>query len=520
MFKTETSKKYIITLLTLLIVLNIVLRIVSIPHETGNDSYQIHALANSISQFGEARWWVNWLSVFGLYSYSYASGVPFFLSGLSQLLDMDMEKAILLYCMMIGVFSIASAYLMAGCVYNNFRFKYLFAFFFSISQGILQFTLFDASTRGLFMVIFPLFIYVLLNNSPLLKKTIFLVVFFILLRSIHNFSYFTLPLVVIMMSINIRSKIDQFLSVSLPKLFKSPSFSTQMYIILISLSFLITFFMKPLVIGSRYQYIMTIIITTTRYAGPLIFLMIGGHIYMTLKAKKTSAEWFVLISSLLLIPISFSTTYGKFMILPFVLFFVAVGFNNLLYAVDKKKVRAVFAVIMIISLVVFSSYYNHYRTGPSKNYWYMAEETNQAGIWTRTYIPENTHIFTTVGEVWRMLAISNGHIQFPSLPPLALTYGFLNTSDVSGSTFKNSYKSMDFYFDGPYVQKSGTSKLGEYYWIMDFDVENERTKYFFDKYDIKYIIYDRYSKGGRIINSVQQKNALIYDNNRINIWST
>lgn len=93
MLKNEVSQRKKVILFLLLILLNVTLRIYAVPHETGNDSYQIHALANSISESGTARWWLNPLSVFGLYSYSYASAVPpFLLSGISQLSNVDMEK--------------------------------------------------------------------------------------------------------------------------------------------------------------------------------------------------------------------------------------------------------------------------------------------------------------------------------------------------------------------------------------------------------------------------------------------
>ena len=47
------SKKIKIKLLFLLFLLNLIIRIPSIPHEKGIDSFFIHSLANSISLFGE-----------------------------------------------------------------------------------------------------------------------------------------------------------------------------------------------------------------------------------------------------------------------------------------------------------------------------------------------------------------------------------------------------------------------------------------------------------------------------------
>ncbi len=53
MFKGILQKNKV-TLFALLIILNIVIRIHSISHEKGNDSFFIHSLANWITIYGQA----------------------------------------------------------------------------------------------------------------------------------------------------------------------------------------------------------------------------------------------------------------------------------------------------------------------------------------------------------------------------------------------------------------------------------------------------------------------------------
>jgi hypothetical protein len=414
---------------------------------------------------------------------------------------------------------------MAGVFYDNFVFKYIFAFLFSTSQAILQFTLFDASTRGMFIVMFPLLFYLLLKKNQLWKNAALLILYLIFLRSVHNFFYFALPpifsmiLIYILLRMNLVTKKELKINVRNERLelFKKVNF-THIYTILILCSFLAPFFMNLFIEGSRYDYLKNIFITTTRYIGPLIFITFGGITYILLKKEKKNVDWLILISSLFFIPISYSSNYGKFIIVPFVIFFVAVGLKNILLFSINRKLHLLFFIFILMSSVLFSSFYNNYRTGDSQTGWYMDERVNEAGIWSRSCIPENTHVFTTVGEVWRMLAVSNGHIEFPSLSPLELVYGFVNESEVINNTLKYSFTSMDFYFESPYYQKSKTSKLGEYYWIMGFEINDERVKYFMEKYNIKYIVYDAYADRGHIIGSVEKNNDLIFDNNRIKIW--
>ena len=112
--KFSNRSKYI--LLGLLVLLNIVLRIPSYPHQTGYDSFHTSILANIISLLGHAGWWVHPLSIFGMYPYSYASAVPFMLSGISQLSGLEMEITVLIFDVFVGLLSIFMVYLLAGMI--------------------------------------------------------------------------------------------------------------------------------------------------------------------------------------------------------------------------------------------------------------------------------------------------------------------------------------------------------------------------------------------------------------------
>jgi hypothetical protein len=126
----KLSKRLKFTLFILLILLTLILRYPTTPHEIGWDSFTIHILANSISTFGYANWWVHPLSIIGAFPNSEVSAVPFILSGISQSTNIDMESVILLYCLFLGFFSIFVAYVMAGVIWNNDIFKFLVAFVF------------------------------------------------------------------------------------------------------------------------------------------------------------------------------------------------------------------------------------------------------------------------------------------------------------------------------------------------------------------------------------------------------
>jgi hypothetical protein len=194
MFESEISRSKKVILFTLLIILNIVLRIPSIPHEKGADSFFIHSLANSIISFGYANWWVHWLSVFGYYPYSYASAIPFSLSGISQATGIELEYTILMFCIIIGLFSMFSAYLLAGVIYDDFLFKYLMALFYSISPSIMFFSTWEISSRGPFIIFLPFIIYLIMKNLQYAKRALLIIISVIFLFSIHHLAVILIPI--------------------------------------------------------------------------------------------------------------------------------------------------------------------------------------------------------------------------------------------------------------------------------------------------------------------------------------
>ena len=124
-----------IILIGLIVILSLILRFPLTPHEIGLDSFTIHLMANSISEFGYAKWWLHPASIMGSYPYSTSpSAVPFLLSGISQCTSMDVESVILLYSLFLGVFSVFGAYLMAEVIWDNDAFKFLVAIVFTPSE--------------------------------------------------------------------------------------------------------------------------------------------------------------------------------------------------------------------------------------------------------------------------------------------------------------------------------------------------------------------------------------------------
>lgn len=188
-FPNKTKLK----LFMLLIILNIILRLQVVPNEIGVDSFLVHMMANSISEFGCAKWVLHPNSFLGMYAYSEVSAVPFLLSGIYQFTGIEMRWVIFLYCIFLGILSIFTAYLMAGAIIDDDLFKFLAAFAFSTSPAVLGYSTWTIPARGLFVVLAPLLIYMLLKCCGYRRCIPVAISFAVLLYATHHLIYFMFP---------------------------------------------------------------------------------------------------------------------------------------------------------------------------------------------------------------------------------------------------------------------------------------------------------------------------------------
>jgi len=479
MFKDEISQRKKVILFTLLIILNVVLRIPSIPHEKGADSFFIHSLANSITAFGSANWWAHWLSVFGYYPYSYASATPFSLSGISQLTGIEMEITILLFCVILGLFSIFSAYLLAGVFYDEFLFKYLMALFYSISPSIMFFSTWEISSRGPFIIFLPLCIYLVMKNLQHAKKGFLLVLICIFLFSTHHLAIILIPILVFFLTIKLGSKI---------KIFKKRcTYLNYVYIIGLLGVFSIPFFEPSMtgITGSRYNWIIYSIIISIRYIGPMLFFVFGGLAYMIFKKDKEVNVWYFLVLILLFVPFIYDQTYGIYIVQLFLVLPLTVGFRNvLLKSIKSPKLIGIFIIAVLLSSIMFSGYYNHFRTGKYKEFWYMDEETYTNGEWIDHNINKDKRVLFSSENYYkvRSIALQQNGSSIIIGGPEGLSYGFINKSSIKNLE-KVPITDSYFYSESPYRM---TEK--DIYRSINWYLSNKDISTIKEVYDLNYMV--------------------------------
>ncbi|WP_053228876.1 hypothetical protein [Methanosarcina soligelidi] len=519
------SRRTKILLTGLLVILNIVMRIPSIPHEKGYDSFFIHSLANSVSNFGVAQWWINWMSVFGLYPYSYASAVPFTLSGMSQLTGIRMEIVILLFCIILGLFSIFASYSLAIVLYDNFLHRFLFAAIFSLSAGTLNLTTWEITTRAQMLVFFLFLLYFLFQIIKFKIKFLFLFIMTIFfLFANHHYVYlglfysFLIIVSALIYKFHKRTQISRYIRGTNLENLNSNYIYIATYFLLVIFMLLFGTKLGLITSESRYTWIKNIAIITGRNAGLVLPFAVSGFTYISLKKCKSMEEWILLICLLPTLIFSLDQTYGYITTYIFITLLGSVGLYNLSKNYKfNSKIVVITVIIFLILNVAFSTFFAHYRLGIGRGYseWYMKEETYKTGEWIAESIEWDKKAVSNSLECNRLFASYGGQpaIYLDDINNYVNGFIVLNEDYIT----KNSIFSKEFYIDNPYILKSGTTTSGLYNWTSQYPITNKKTQTFITENNISYFFEDIHETNALFM-SVSQNKSSIYKSGRMRIW--
>jgi hypothetical protein len=518
--KFSENSKYLIFIL--LIILNIILRIPSTPHTGGdNDQFVTIALANSLTEFGYAKWWLHPLSIFGFYPYSYASSTMFLYSGFSQLTGLKIDNLLFLYSIILGIFSVFTAYLMAQAIYNDDLFKFLVAFGFSVSPGILAYTTSTLMTRLLLMSLVPLLIFLFLKSrDSIFRYGLLIPIIFLFLFSTHHLVWYTLPIffAYILITTIYRFKLRRFFRV-----FRIPNYEFLLPLFGFLFMFSIPFFTRVFMERSRYS-IGTI--DYVRYLGFLFVFAVSGFVYIILKQNKSFEEWF-LVSTLIFTTIFiYQLTYIKWFYPIYGSLLAGISLRNLSNIKRHNRYKIYALIVSIVLVVSFSSFYQHWRTslGGQKVFnWYVEETTYAGSEWIGNNIIDGRLMCSEFLTSRIMSAYAGVPTFIQDSEPLLLTYGFASNYDIKIA--KNSPMTEEFYRNNPYVDvthpklKWYSNKLGIY------SVDSTFAKEIIERFKLSHAIGKRdvIEKRGRrrvmFFHSLSSHKNKIYDNGKIFVHS-
>lgn len=506
------TKKTKVVLFALLILLNFIFRYLPELHEVGSDSFFIHSMANSISEFGYAKWVFSPLSFFGIYPYSYASAVQFILSGLAQTSNIKMESIIFTFTILIGIFTVFTSYLLAKSIFDDDIFKFFISFIYSTSSAVLTYTTWTVPGRGLFLVLLPLGIFFVLKIKHHHKYILFATIYSILLYSVHHLFYFFVILIVSFFIIYLCHN-------SIFKAFQVNNINNNLIIIGIITAFLlmysIPFFTGKFSDTSRY---VPVYLSYIRYMGFISILAIGGLFYTIFKNNKTFNEWFLILSSIILTTFIYKTTYLKWFIVSIAVVFAGFGVLNVLTLIKKKSVPLCVIFFIFIIIISFSSYYHFlslYGLTNDKNL-DMNEEIINAGMWSEENI-NGVIISNNYFEGLKMVAYSDTTHFLSGSIILDQIYGLIQ-HDMS--LFERQSVLSEKFYRGSYIGGIPDEDNWAHINRLVISPTSFNISYIMeDTSAFKSIIWNHSPEPSLLISSAHLNGWAIYDNGNIKIWT-
>ena len=554
----KLHNKIKLKLFCLLIMLNTILRFQVISNEIGVDSFLVHMKTNSISEFGYAEWVLHPASFLGMYAYSDVSAVPFFLSGICQSTDVEMRWVIFLYCILLGILSIFTAYLMAGAIIGNDRFKFLAAFAFSTSPAVLGYSTWTIPARGLFVVLAPLLIYMVIESRRYNRHIPLVIFFAVFLYATHHLIYFLLPIFfvffVLLVTLRIKSRIK---SINIPLRRFAPSTTvskfttidkndqvgtglknnlvaaleeiikliahaakvrTTLYLLIPLVGFVIMFsvpfigrkFVECSVYDPMYRgYV--------RYIGLLIVIAVGGLVHTIFKRGKSFEEWFLLMSVICLTAFIYEVTYMKWFIPIFAVLLTGIGLLNILRS-ERKKCALPIVFIFLLMSTTFSGYYQflHFSPTHGTNERYMEDSTYIAGKWMKEYVTgsaiSNDRFFGT-----RIGAASETTHHLVMYTLLASTYGFVTTNLSQFEWYP--ITSEDFWFDVGKVKRDMGEKIWDDLNTMDTKPNRFNITCFAENVRARgNVVWHHGIYPSKLLHLAYDERGCVYDCGKVRVW--
>lgn len=374
----------------LLLTLNLIIRLPVTPHELGNDSFFIHAISQEICSTGYAAWLLSPLSFFGLYPYSYASGLPHILAITSLITDLNLEWTIYYSSLFFGLLGVLASFLLAGEFSDRLSFRCLVTLLFTLAPLTIEFTLWTASSRGIFFMMVPLFIWCLLrwHKHQSHRYGLILAILCLTLATLHKM--FVLLFLVIFgytLARYVSNNYHKFYPKYIPYLF---------LIVVISLFVLQFFFIQnswaqgynhfAILKGDAwYHYLIGTCICMTARLGVLLPLSVIGLISIIFKHSKLFVDWFLLCTSVLFIPLLGVSFYVYQTLQPFFIILAAIGMYSL-FSIFKSMPRHYLGIAVLVLVIVFASWVIH------------ASYTNSNTDGYRNYMAESAYSLTQFVE--------------------------------------------------------------------------------------------------------------------------
>lgn len=449
--------------------LNVLMRLPSVPHEFGVDSFFIHTISESINHNHRAPWILNPLSYFGLYPLSYPSAGPFLYSGMSQTLGLSIETAILALGILLGATSVPLSFMMARALRRDPVLGLVVALAFSIAPRFLTFTMWTGATRGIFMFFFVGFLWALLAayRRPTVTTISLLLLMLGLAAVTHRLAVLILLVLfalvltyIVLLALSILRRVSPRTMLS-PRLRRYASFLSLLVLVAVALTMLLgTDVLKEYEGssitggGSTLSQFVALGGSIGRSVGLALPFALVGVAYLPFLRNKALPEALVLFTLIVLIPTLFLRRYTGIYITPLIALFAGLG---VLYLVRLLRTRRQLAAVAVAGcLVAMGAVALVARDFELRLTPYMEPDAYSAGLYLR-HLPGSGTPISNHGLYGVQVASISGK---PYLPvggngtafqsPELLAFSYFTAQDVYNNTVRIPLQNLTPEDDSPF----------------------------------------------------------------------
>lgn len=366
----KLGQRTVYALLIALVCVNILVRFPRTSHETGVDSFFIHNLATAISEQGRVPWVLNGLGYFGWYPLSYPSAQPLVISGFAQASGLPEEGTILILSLLYGSLGALVAFAMARTFRKDDLFAIAVAFIFSLAPRFTSFTVWSASSRNLFMVLIPVFLWALVRShrKPTMPNLLVLFLLLVLMLATHRLTILLAVVILAFLVAYVFVLLYRVMRIRFPRSLLAPMFRrwaprlALAGIALIALGMLLAtdvleeYSAGEICFGENVKdQLCNLGVSITRSAGLALPFSFVGVFQVVRQRNKGFLEVFLVLSLLSLTPTLFLRQYTGFYILPFLAIFAAFGVLAVLHLFVRSPRKAAVSVLGTILIIGGSS---------------------------------------------------------------------------------------------------------------------------------------------------------------------
>ena len=360
------GKRTIVLLLGVLVLLSLGLRYPTVEHERyQTDSYFIHTLSQSIIEKDQAPWIFNPLSYFGLYPYSYPSGVPFLLAEVSMMTGLSLEVSILFLDFILAISFCLGVFILARNFLTRPEYAILATAFAVTASRFVDTTYWNGSARGAFVVLVVLIVFAAFRSSQLRQRSLLIVTALLL------FACFTAHHMAVLLILFAAAYVVAVFQTRI--LLRRTSIRRRVAVVIFNFTALLTiiiaafnyvgFFGNLLINRERLSWIpfdipvlsafLGVSISYTAQIGFVIVAALFG-IVVVLKDNRLSVEsLFPLTLVIAMVPLVGNSLYISMLIAPMVAIMGTIWVASVFRNARKRRLAVVIIVLLLISSVLF-----------------------------------------------------------------------------------------------------------------------------------------------------------------------